>query len=352
MLLWLISLSAIAGYGEIVIAEDGEAYPSWLERDVHMWTNMVRVDPDAFFGPDSSWTTPCGIEDFTASESTPKNPLYYDFDLNDAGRYHSVDMYDNDWFDHASSDGTSFPERMGRFYDESGMIGENIALGYPDGEAAVLQGWMCSAGHRANIMNADYNELGVGVKGLYFTQDFALGTTETTGPIAMGLQSPELPLGPVEFLVDFQGAAPDEFVVVVDGRDTPVHVLFGSPSRGVYQTEMTLIGDVDCHQYYFHWERGYESWTFPEEGSYLFGTDCSSDTMWIDSQLPIGYSTGATGPSEEEIVDEAQEQLSKADVDVVGCSCSTSSTPVGNRLASLTGILLLLGGLISRRRKG
>ena len=74
--------------------------------------------------------------------------------------------------------------------------------------------------------------------------------------------------------------------------------------------------------------------------------------MWIDSQLPIGYSAGSTGPSEEEIVDEAQEQLSKADVDVVGCSCSTSSTFTGNRLASMTGILLLLGGLVSRRRKG
>lgn len=353
MLLWAISLSAFASYGEIVIADDGEAYPSWLERDVHMWTNMVRVAPETFYGPDSIWETPCGIEEFEAEETSPKNPLYYDFDLNDAGRFHSADMYDNEWFDHASSDGTSFPDRMARFYDESGMLGENIAAGYPDGEAALLQGWMCSAGHRSNIMSAGYNELGVGVKGLYFTQDFASGTTETTEPIAMGLHSPEYPLGPVEFLVDFQGAAPDEFSVVVDGRATPVTVLFGSPSRGVYQTEMTLLSEVDCHQYYFFWERDYQSGTFPEEGSYLFGTDCSSDTMWIDSQLPIGGSGGSdAGMTEEEIREEAQEQLSKADVDIVGCSCSAQPASTPDRLAAQLGMWALLGGLMYRRRKG
>lgn len=353
MLLWAISMTAFAGYGEIVVADDGDAYPSWAERDVHMWTNAVRVDPEAFFGLDSAWATPCDISDFEESEQTAKNPLYYDLTLNDAGRYHSIDMYDNEWFDHASSDGTSFPDRMARFYDESGMVGENIAVGYPDAEAALLQGWMCSAGHRANIMNADYNELGVGVEGLYYTQDFALGTTETTGPIAMGLHAPEYPLDSVEFLVDFQGAAPDDFAVVVNGRDTPVSVVFGSPSRGVYQTEMTMLGDVDCHQYYFAWERGYESGTFPEVGSYLFGTDCSSDTMWIDSQLPIGGDgRSADDMTEAEIREEAQDQLSKADVDIVGCSCSAKPNRSARSLSAQLGIWALIGGLLVRRRRG
>jgi hypothetical protein len=356
MLLWLISMSAFADYGEIIIADDGEAYPSWLERDVHMWTNMMRVDPVAFFGPESEWTLPCDLDDFETDEKTPKNPLYYDFDLNDAGRFHSIDMYDNDWFDHASSDGTSFGDRMGRFYDESGMIGENIAMGYPDGQAALLQGWMCSAGHRANIMLDSYNELGVGVEGLYFTQDFAAGDTETSAPVAMGLHSPEYPLGAVEFLVDFQGAEPTSFNVVVDGRATPVELLYGSASRGVYQTDMTLISESDCHQYYFSWEQSMQSGTFPEAGSYLFGTDCSSDTMWIDTQLPIGGSGSSGGATEAEIRDEAQEQLSKSDVDVVGCSCSSGGNALAgralNRAGTTVGMLALIGGLFSRRRKG
>ena len=354
MLLWAISLTALGGYGEVVLGDDGDAYPSWAERDVHMWTNIVRVDPEVFFGRESSWDTPCDIDEFQASETTPKLPLYYDFDLNDAGRFHSIDMYDNEWFDHASSDGTSFPDRMARFYDESGMLGENIAAGYSDGEAVILQGWMCSAGHRANIMNADYNELGVGVKGLYFTQDFAFGTAETTAPIAMGLHSPEYPTGTVEFLVDFQGDAPDSISVVVNGRDTPVELLFGTSSNGVFQTQMTTAGEIDCHQYYFQWERGYESGTFPEEGSYLFGTDCRSSTMWIDSQVPIGGSAEAgAGMTDEDIQEEAQWQLDKSDVDVVGCSCATRPPTAGSpRFAALIGMWLFIGGLMIRRRRG
>ena len=352
MFLWLISMPALAGYGEIVIADDGEAYPSWLERDVHMWTNMVRVDPEAFFGSESEWSLPCGVEDFREEEKTPKLPLYYDFDLNDAGRFHSKDMYENDWFEHSSSDGTSFAERVSRFYNESGHLGENIAMGYPDGEAAVMQGWMCSAGHRANIMNADYNELGVGVQSLFFTQDFAAGTKETDGPIAMGLHSPEYPLTSTVFIADFQGFAPDTFDVVVDGRDHALDLTFGTVSQGVFTAEMSFIGEVDCYQYYFLWSIGTLTGTFPENGSYLFGTQCDSETMWVSSQLPVGY--GQEPPqerTEEEIQDEAQEQLDEADVDIVGCSCSATKGPKLSGLWGRLGMWLLAGGLVAMRRK-
>jgi uncharacterized protein YkwD len=55
-------------------------------------------------------------------------------------------------------------------------VGENIAAGYPNPEA-VVSGWMASPGHRANILNPDYHELGVGLSsggkyGAYWTQEF------------------------------------------------------------------------------------------------------------------------------------------------------------------------------------
>jgi uncharacterized protein YkwD len=55
-------------------------------------------------------------------------------------------------------------------------VGENIAAGYPSPEA-VVNGWMASPGHRANILNPDYRELGVGLAsggkyGAYWTQEF------------------------------------------------------------------------------------------------------------------------------------------------------------------------------------
>ena len=190
MFLWLFSIPAMAGYGDI--SSDG--YPSWAERDVHLWTNIVRVDPDAFFGPESPVQHACDIDDFVGDEAIPKAPHYYEFDLNDSGRFHSQDMYDNDHFDHSSSDGTSFGERIARFYTESGYVGENIAVGYPTAESVLLDGWMCSSGHRANIMNGDYNELGVGVVTNYYTQNFAAGLIQTTSPIAMGNHAPEIPL--------------------------------------------------------------------------------------------------------------------------------------------------------------
>jgi uncharacterized protein YkwD len=55
-------------------------------------------------------------------------------------------------------------------------VGENIAAGYPSPED-VVAGWMASPGHRANILNPDYRELGVGLAsggkyGAYWAQEF------------------------------------------------------------------------------------------------------------------------------------------------------------------------------------
>ena len=57
-------------------------------------------------------------------------------------------------------------------------VGENIAAGYQTPEA-VVAGWMASPGHRANILNPQYTEIGIGLVtngkmpyGTYWTQDF------------------------------------------------------------------------------------------------------------------------------------------------------------------------------------
>ena len=51
--------------------------------------------------------------------------------------------------------------------------GENIAIGYATPEA-VVNAWMNSPGHRANILNPSYTQLGVGyvADGSYWTQEF------------------------------------------------------------------------------------------------------------------------------------------------------------------------------------
>ncbi|MFT4975694.1 MAG: hypothetical protein ACI8S6_001581 [Myxococcota bacterium] len=127
---------------------------------MHLWTNAVRVDPEAFSADYELGG--CSFSSFSADERTPKAPIYYNRDLNTVARLHSEDMRDNDFFSHSSSDGTSFSARVGAWYATS-FIGENIAWGYANSEVVVVQGWMCSTeGHRQNIMSGDWTELGTG----------------------------------------------------------------------------------------------------------------------------------------------------------------------------------------------
>lgn len=89
---------------------------------------------------------------------------------------HSADMAQNDYFDHNSLDGRSPFDRMKAAGYSYSRAAENIAAGQPTA-AAVVAGWMNSAGHRANILNCDLAEIGVGVAkgghyGIYWTQNF------------------------------------------------------------------------------------------------------------------------------------------------------------------------------------
>ncbi|UIX35360.1 CAP domain-containing protein [Streptomyces sp. GQFP] len=86
----------------------------------------------------------------------------------------SDDMAARDFFDHTDPDGLSPWDRA----DKAGITnlgGENIARGQADA-AAVMEAWMNSPGHKANILNCDFKTLGVGVHlgsgGPWWTQDF------------------------------------------------------------------------------------------------------------------------------------------------------------------------------------
>ncbi|TYC18926.1 CAP domain-containing protein [Actinomadura syzygii] len=101
-------------------------------------------------------------------------PLRVDERLAAAARKHSADMAADDYFDHTSRNGDSPWQRMeDAGYPSPGA--ENIAKGYPTAQA-VMEGWMNSPGHRANILNCDLRAIGVGRAsgsgGLVWTQDF------------------------------------------------------------------------------------------------------------------------------------------------------------------------------------
>ncbi|WP_079249414.1 CAP domain-containing protein [Streptomyces sp. IMTB 2501] len=86
----------------------------------------------------------------------------------------SDDMAARGFFDHTDPDGKS-PWDRAAAAGITNLGGENIARGQADA-AAVMQAWMNSPGHKANILNCDFKTLGVGVHlgpgGPWWTQDF------------------------------------------------------------------------------------------------------------------------------------------------------------------------------------
>jgi uncharacterized protein YkwD len=101
-------------------------------------------------------------------------PLRADASLDSLAQNFSDDMAARDFFDHTDPDGATPWDRADAAGVE-GLGGENIARGQADAKS-VMESWMNSEGHRANILNCDYTRLGVGVHtgtgGPWWTQDF------------------------------------------------------------------------------------------------------------------------------------------------------------------------------------
>ncbi len=96
-------------------------------------------------------------------------------ELSDVARMKSQDMADKNYFSHTSPTYGSPFDMMKKFGITYTTAGENIAKGYAGAEA-VMNGWMNSEGHKANILNPKFGTLGVGyvVKNgtTYWTQMF------------------------------------------------------------------------------------------------------------------------------------------------------------------------------------
>lgn len=99
--------------------------------------------------------------------------LSANWELSRVARYKSEDMVRNRYFSHTSPTyGTPF-QMIRAFGLSYRSAGENIAYGQRT-PAAVVETWMNSSGHRANILNASYTQIGVGycASGNYWTQMF------------------------------------------------------------------------------------------------------------------------------------------------------------------------------------
>ena len=88
--------------------------------------------------------------------------------LNQAAQNKLDDMFQQQYFDHVSPDGFGPADVVDNVAYTYVRVGENLALGNFDGDAALVQAWMNSPGHRANILHTGFSELGVAVgEGIY-----------------------------------------------------------------------------------------------------------------------------------------------------------------------------------------
>jgi uncharacterized protein YkwD len=86
-----------------------------------------------------------------------------------AARKHARDMVDRKYFDHTTPSGVDFVDRIMRqdYVDpgEAWTLGENLAWGSYQlaTPKSIVRSWMHSPGHRANILNPRFREIGIGV---------------------------------------------------------------------------------------------------------------------------------------------------------------------------------------------
>ncbi len=101
--------------------------------------------------------------------------LSIDDKLMTAAQRHSQDQADNKKMSHDGSNGSSPGDRLDDVNYQWRTYGENVAWNQQS-PAAVMKAWMNSPGHKANILNCSFTEIGVGIatsNGPYWTQVFA-----------------------------------------------------------------------------------------------------------------------------------------------------------------------------------
>jgi uncharacterized protein YkwD len=91
--------------------------------------------------------------------------------LGHAARGHSAEMAARNYFSHNSQSGASFLDRIRRAgylrHARRWSVGENIAWGTGrlSTPRAIVRAWMHSPGHRANILQRNFRQIGIGISG-------------------------------------------------------------------------------------------------------------------------------------------------------------------------------------------
>ncbi|MFE6593557.1 CAP domain-containing protein [Streptomyces sp. NPDC057781] len=153
-----------AGWAHVTGGPSGDTY----------WTALWAVP----FTPDGLVRTTAEVVELTNRERIRAGlpALTVDARLTHAAQAHSADMVARDFYSHTDPDGGKPWDRAAAAGATRRTVGENIACGQRS-PADVVEGWMNSPGHRANILKGDFTHIGIGLAGggragTYWTQLF------------------------------------------------------------------------------------------------------------------------------------------------------------------------------------
>ncbi|MEB3885987.1 CAP domain-containing protein [Lyngbya sp. CCY1209] len=155
------TLITVANTGEELAVLEGIAGDAMDEND--FVGNVVIVDNGGPTEPPTGTSFPEQVIELTNNFRAQNglSPLEFDPQLATAAQTHTENMAFQDFFSHTGADGSDVGDRVTNTGYNYSTVGENIGAGYQTPEA-VVQGWIESPGHRANLLNPDFQEIGVG----------------------------------------------------------------------------------------------------------------------------------------------------------------------------------------------
>jgi len=162
-------LRCIAALAAVALASNALAANAVVGRESNA---AVRARVVELVNAARSSSRKCGSARVAAAPPLSASPK-----LNDAAAGHARDMARRNYFEHRGTDGTQPKDRVLRAGYQPRLTGENIAFG-PESAEEVVAGWLASPGHCANIMDARFQHIGVGLSTgrgrgrIYWVQNF------------------------------------------------------------------------------------------------------------------------------------------------------------------------------------
>ena len=139
------------------------------------------------------------------------------------------DMFEKQYFAHVSPSGVGVSDLAEDFGYEFIAIGENLALGNYENDEGLVQAWMNSPGHRENILNTQYEEIGIAVGEGIFDGDSLWLAVQTFG---RSLSACPQPMEALKEQIDIRELEIKELETIIDTKRAELKPI--RPKRGAF----------------------------------------------------------------------------------------------------------------------